>query len=438
MHRKDAEIEPAAGALEPPRTTLGSILWIGVATTLPVYRLIMTNVSALFPYAVLALIVLCIILGRVALPVFSRLWLLALLVVPMAAVVAGTTTSVVASAIVGIKVALLIGLSPFVIRYFALQDRHFVRRSLTGFLAVQTFSALAGLVQVTGVRILGRAANSGRANGLAVHPNVLGIMCALAIIVCIAALPRAHGSRRLVLLAVGTINVAALLATGSLSSLMAAVIGVAVLLVCMRITLRAALLVIGGATAAFVVLSTFGYDTTVLTGSVEQRIDVVTGVSDGVASLDVRERTYDFAWQSISDDPLTGVGMDGVNEATFDGSTVVHNYLLRGWYQGGLLLFAVLLAFTVAMIALIFRCLRRAQDGIPAATIAAMLTFAATSAFYDQQQYWLPILAAAAVIAPATRSTQQRRQPKRARSSTPTRTLPTLRTPTPVTGKSTV
>lgn len=425
MHQQDAEIETS-------RTTLGSALWIGVIATLPVYRLIMTNVSAAFPYAVLALILVCVMLGRVAMPIFPRLWLLAVLVVPMAAVIAGTTTSVVSSAIVGVKIAILIGLTPFVIRYFVVRDAWFIRRALTGFLAVQTLSAAAGLVQVTGVRILGREANSGRANGLAVHPNVLGIMCALAILICIAAIAKTTGSRRLLLIAVAVVNFAALFATGSLSSLIAAAVGSAVLLMCMRITLRAAIIGSVAVVVAFICLSALGYDTTVLTGSVGERIDVVTGVTDGVASLDVRERTYSFAWQSISDDPVTGVGMDGVNEATFDGSTVVHNYLLRGWYQGGFLMFSILLAFTVAMLILVVRSIRDAENGVAAATITTILTFAATSAFYDQQQYWLPILAAVAVITPRQRSTTKQR-PTRVRAPHAARSLPTPRILTPAT-----
>lgn len=414
MHQGDADFEVSERVQDSARITLGSALWIALAAILPVYRLVMTNVSALFPYVVLALIVLCVLLGRVAYPVFPRLWLGALVVVPMAAVIAGTTTSIIASAIVGVKIAILIGLGPFVIRYFVLQDRNFVRRALTGFVAVQTVSAAAGLVQVTGVTILGRAANSGRANGLAVHPNVLGIMCALTLLICIWALPRYRGGKRLLLVAVTAVNAAALFATGSLSSLLAAAIGAVVLLVCMRITVRAVLLLIGAATLAFVGLSVFGYDTTVLTGSVEERVDVVTGVSDGVASLNVRERTYDYAWQSISADPITGVGMDGVNEATFDSTTVVHNYILRGWYQGGFLLFATLAAFTIAMLVLVFRSIRDAENSVAAGTITTMLTFAATSAFYDQQQYWLPILLAVAVMPPKKKP---QKKPKRTSES---------------------
>lgn len=387
------------------QTTFLGALWVGVLSTVPVYRLIMTDVSPTYVYFVLALIVSCALLGRMSKPVFPNLWLAMLLVIPLASLISGTTTSVVASAIVGIKLALLVGLAPFVLRYLITHELRFLRRACVGFLLVQTSSAAAGLIQAGGATILGREANSGRANGLAVHPNVLGVMCALAIVICLALLPRMRGWPRFLLIVVAAINVAGLVATGSLSSLIAAGVGLAVLLICMRITLRAAVIGIAGATVALSGLYMLGYDSTLVTSGIEERVDVVTGVSDGVASLDIREQTYKYALNSILDDPLTGVGMDGANEATYDGSTVVHNYLLRGWYQGGLLMFIIILAFTAAMFVIIFRSLRQSDHGIAVASIATMLTFAATSAFYDQQQYWIPLLVAVATVTPSSYQT---------------------------------
>lgn len=381
-------------------STLGSALWIVVAASLPVYRLLMTNVSTLIPYLVLALILVCVALGRVVVPVYAHLWLLALLMVPAAAIASGTTTSVIASSIVGVKLAIVIGISPFVLRYFVHTDPKFLRRVIIAFLAVQAVSAAAGLIQVTGVSILGRAANSGRANGLAVHPNSLGLMCTIALLVSIALISSGSTRVKVVLVGSALLNAAALLATGSLSSMLAFVVGVVVLLIALRITFRTLVISAAGSVVALLGLSAFGYNTTMLTGGVEQRVDDVTGASDGVASLDLREKTYSHAWQSISGDPLTGVGMDSTNEGTFDGKTVVHNYLLHVWYQGGLLLFILFVAITLAMVVLVFKSLRDANNGLAAATIAAMLTFAATSAFYDQQQYWLPIMVAVAAIAP--------------------------------------
>ncbi|MDI9915079.1 O-antigen ligase family protein [Rhodococcus sp. IEGM 1379] len=380
---------------------IGAASWIGIAAILPIYRLIMTDMSALLPYVVLALLVACTLLGQVRTPINLALWILMILTIPMAAAVSGTSTSVIASSYVGVKLALFVGLTPFVLRHFIVTDKNFLRRALTAFVGVQSLSAAAGLVQLTGVNIVGRSANSGRANGLAVHPNVLGIMCTLAMLICIAALTHHLGRTRLLLCCLILLNAAALVATGSLSSMLAAAAGLCVLLVCMRVTAKAVILLVAGATVALFGLTLFGYDTNVLTGSVEERVNVVTGASnDGVASLSIRQATYDFAWQYIKSDPLIGVGMNSTNEGTFDGKTVVHNYLLHGWYQGGILLIAVFVALTVAMTVLVLRCIATGSNSVAAATITAMLTFAATSAFYDQQQYWLPILVAVATVNP--------------------------------------
>lgn len=385
-----------------PQTTVNATLWIVVAATLPIYRLIATDFSARLPYALIALVVVCALLGQVRIPSNPALWILALLTISMAAVISGTSTSIVASSYVGLKLAVFIGLTPFVLRYFIVTDINFLRRALTAFVAVQSLSATAGLVQLTGVQILGRDANSGRANGLAVHPNVLGVMCTLAILICIGALAKRSGRDRFILWGLVGLNAAALVGTGSLSSMLAAGMGVCVLLLCMRVTAKAAMLIASGVTIAYFALTVFGYDTTVLTGTVEDRVNTVTGVSeDGVASLSIRQATYDFAWKYIESDPWVGVGMNSTNEGTFDGKTVVHNYLLHGWYQGGILLFAVFAAVTVAMTLLILRCIATGSNPVAAATITAMLTFAATSAFYDQQQYWLPILVAVAAIGPS-------------------------------------
>lgn len=56
--------------------------------------------------------------------------------------------------------------------------------------------------------------------------------------------------------------------------------------------------------------------------------------SGGVASAEIRFQTYNHALSYISRDPVVGVGMDSMNQSTVALDLVVHNYLLRGWYQG--------------------------------------------------------------------------------------------------------
>jgi O-antigen ligase len=389
------------------KATVDSTLWIGVVAITPVYRLIQADYTALLPYAVLALLGASVAMGRLARPPAPAVWIASLGVIPMAALVSGTSTSVVQSLSVGIKLALLVGLTPFVLCYYVRRDPLFLRRAVIAFLTVQTLSSMVGLVQLSGVVVLGRGANQGRANGLAAHPNVLGMMAVIAIVACVGLLKTKETTRRSTIVGVLAVNAAALVATGSLSSMLSLGVALVVQLLCMRITFKAVFIMVLTAAVVGVGLMAVGVGPTSLADGVVHRVNVVTGASDdGVASLDVRERTYDFALGSIDSDPLTGVGMDQTNEGTYDGKTVVHNFLLRSWYQGGLLLLGAVVAMTVALLRIVVSSILHGRSGIPAAIITSIITFAATSAFYDQQQYWLPLLFAVAMTMPKAPVTQ--------------------------------
>ncbi|MBM4492979.1 O-antigen ligase family protein [Rhodococcus hoagii] len=309
-----------------------------------------------------------------------------------------TSSSVLQSAYVGIKLGLLVGLTPFIIRYYSLERQSFTRYALTGFLAVQSMSAAAGLAQLAGASVAGLRANAGRANGLAIHPNVLGIMAAIAILVSFVLIHRTTGRTRLLAWGVIILNVAALIGSGSLSSMLSLAAGAVVLLVAMRATTRTVIRTCAAVVMCSALALTLGYNPSAAIDPIEGRVNTVLGLSnDGVASLSIRESTYEFAIDSIRSDPLIGVGMDSMHEGTFNGVTVVHNYLLRAWYQGGLLLFVTFLIVTIAMLGLACRSMISTRDGLQAAVITAVIVFGLTSAFYDQQQYWLPLLFAVAV-----------------------------------------
>ncbi|WP_430334167.1 O-antigen ligase family protein [Rhodococcus sp. ACT016] len=326
--------------------------------------------------------------------------------IPLASVIAGSSSSVLSSTYVGIKLGLLVGLTPFIIRYYAVERESFMRSSIVGFLTVQSISAAVGIVQLTGASVAGLRANSGRANGLAIHPNVLGIMAAIAILVAFDLVHKTTGRNRTLAWAVIVLNVAALIGSGSLSSMLSLAAGAVVLLVATRATTKTVLRVCAAVVMCSALALALGYDPSVAIDPVEGRVNTVLGVSnDGVASLSIRESTYNFAIDHIRADPLIGVGMDSMHEGTFNGLTVVHNYLLRSWYQGGILLFATFVIISVAMLGLVGRSLATSRNGLQSAVIAAVIAFGLTSAFYDQQQYWLPLLFAVAVTnLPAART----------------------------------
>jgi hypothetical protein len=117
--------------------------------------------------------------------------------------------------------------------------------------------------------------------------------------------------------------------------------------------------------------------------------------------------TYDWAWRHIAIDPLVGVGMDPMNAGTYNGDTPVHNYLLHAWYQGGLLFVGWLAVVTVVLATLVYRSARKQDSLSGGLLVVVVVTFAMTSAFFDQQQYWLPLLFGVALFEPARRDRTQ-------------------------------
>lgn len=389
-----------------PQISFGALVWVLVFSTLPIHKLI-TNQTGLYTYLVLGLIIGFALLGRVARPPGAALWAVCIPLILVASLLSGIYSSIPRSLIVGAQLSIVVGIAPFVLRYYVLNSAKFTRYSLVGFLIVQTLSSIAGLIQLTGVSVFGMVANSGRANGLATHPNILGLMASLAVLLCLAGAYRSRGRLRLLSIAAATVNLAALIASGSLSSMLSLAGGVIVLLLASRATVRTIALSAIFAVSLTVGGALLGFEYTIFTDPVEGRVNTVLGISDdGVASVSIRQATYEFAIESIQNDPISGVGMDPMNQGTFNATTVVHNYLLRSWYQGGVLLFAALASITVFFICRVLRSIAKGSESLQSAAIATIIIFALTSAFYTQQQYWLPLIFAAAHLAKTPRHTQ--------------------------------
>jgi hypothetical protein len=341
-------------------------------------------------------------LRRTARPAGLPVWWAAAVLVPAAGVLSGLVSSLPASLLEAVQLTVLCALAPAVFRYDILRTRGFLTWVVAAFLGSQTLSAAVGLYLFAGTAGTLRAALFGRAKGLAGHPNTLGIMCVIALLVALSSLGGASPRVRAGLWAVITLNAMALVATGSLSAMLAGVLGAAVLAVGRR-RVALALAVSGVALLAGTVLALGGSS---IAGFLAHRVAAVfgAGISTDRASLAVRLRTYRWAFAHIAQDPLRGVGMDGLNSGTYDGDTVVHNALLRAWYQGGFLLFAWFLAVTVVLLVLTLRAMTSRQGVGAAAVIAASGAYAATSAAFVKPQYWLPLLFAVALLPAAAGS----------------------------------
>jgi O-antigen ligase len=369
--------------------------WLPISRTATVYGLVAAPLHRV-SYVVIAALLLSASLRQVARPVALPLWLSAAVVVPTAGFVSGHASSVNASVVVAMQFAAVCVLAPAVFRFHILHTRMFLPWVLGAFLVSQSLSSAAGLLQLTGVPVLGAEALFDRSTGFAGHPNTLGLMAAIALIVAAALLNSASGTLKAALWCLLLINGFALIATGSLSAMLAGVAGLAVLLVGRRRALAAILIL--AIAWALSTLSTVG--STWLFSFVRHRIAVVTGEAHlaGDASLEVRLLTYQWALEHISRDPIFGVGMDTLNSGTFNGVTEVHDFLLHAWYQGGLLLFVWFVAVTAVVLWGVVRSMTTHDAAGSAAVAAALIAFAATSAFFVQDQYWLPLVFAIAMF----------------------------------------
>lgn len=373
-------------------------LWVLVIAITPLQQLLYELVSSQVRILPAAAAILSLFLGRVARHRLQGLFLVSAILILAAGFISGENSNTGDSMTVAASFAVLIALVPAALQFQVRHYGSFVKYSVAAVLLVQTASSAAGVAQLAGAEFFGVGAREGRVNGLAYHPNVLGLMAALAVLVLLD-LIRRRAINRLVLFIALAINGFALILTASLSSALTLAAGLAFFLV--RLSGRARVIAILGAIAVVLMgLVASGWNlVTLLPDAFSERVSDVTAAEDGdVGSLVIRFQTYEWAWASISSDPLVGVGMDASNQGTITDSLVVHNYLLRGWYQGGVLLFAALVSLSVGLVSLAVRSMKFTDYTAPAAVVMALLVFAMTSAFYTQSSYWLPILIAVAFM----------------------------------------
>ncbi|MCI2956077.1 O-antigen ligase family protein [Agromyces atrinae] len=380
---------------------LFDLAWIVIIASLPVFRTLQAVVGDNLVVLIHSFIVVCVVFRCVRRPIFAPVWVIAAILIPIAGLVAGTATSPVASLRTAIGITIMVGLFPFVARYLVVERRHALIAGVVGFVAVQTVSSVVGIVQAqTGIELFGNIARDGRANGLAGHPNVLALMAMIAVLVSLAALAHVAGrfARSIILISIA-LNLFALLESGSLSALLVLGVGMIVLLVRLPSLWKLILTVAIVGAVVVLLLAWSGMTVSAFVEETQGRILAVTGEADGMGSWQIRQETWAIGWDRIQSSPLIGWGMDGTNQAVY-GSIVVHNVILRAWYQGGFILFAVFALLTLTFLAAIFARRSGRFHPIAAALIAAIWGFAMTSAFYNELHYWVPIILAVALIGP--------------------------------------
>ncbi|MDV7132546.1 O-antigen ligase family protein [Williamsia muralis] len=377
-------------------TSVNEWIWIVIALGVPVYRSLPDSIAQLWTLGTLGVILLSAVFLNLARPIYPRVWFLC-----GSCVVAATFTAVndlggfTDNLYVGVQLSLLLGVAPFVLAR-AVKTPGFIPRVCYAFMIAQTVSAAAAILQVSGRSVFGQAVVNDRAPGLAGHPNVLGVMSSIALVLLLhAALTRSR--RKLMLVVLLLINLGGLLATGSLSSMLAAAVGLTVAALAMRVRVKQVAWTVAAALSAFFVAVNFtGFGERLQNPT--ERLLQVTGQTEAVSTLDIRGETYSFAWDWISQNPFLGVGLAAHQAVSFDNATVVHNVFLRSWYQGGFLLALAIGVIIIAAIVLAFRSVTFGRDGAAAGILVAVMVFACTSAFFEQAYYWLPALLAFAAI----------------------------------------
>lgn len=371
--------------------------WVVVIASIPVQQLIYVETGPTIRYLPVLLCLVSAGLGRFAqyrgLPGTVAFGLLAL----AGGLVSGFSTTVAASVTVAVWLALLVALVPGCLLFQLRRTDRFAMFATAGFLIVQSISALAGVLQSVGVSVLGFAARGGRVNGLAYHPNILGLMAVLAVIVCLGLAVAGRG-RRPILGSLIVLNIGVLLLSGSLSALLSLVVA----LLCFAAIVRPWMLVLGaGAVLAIGValVGVGGADPLAVLPGVSDRAEEVVGASgEGVASFLVRLDTYGFAIDRIGESPIVGTGMDPAGQATVTDDLVVHMMILRAWMQGGIFFLVAVAGLVISLAMVAVRAAATRELVGAAAVVVAMLVFGMTSTFYNQPHYWLPVLASVAYL----------------------------------------
>lgn len=374
---------------------LVAALVVSIFFFLPFSEALPSWASAAWAGAVFLVLLGCLAFGHGRKPVAHILWVGAAYLAAIGVVTSSAAAdSMRGHLVIGAQVLIFVAAGPFALRRLA-EVEGLPTRAVAAFLIGQSISATAGLAQAAGMTTMGFRAVNGRASGLAGHPNILGLLSGVAVVILLYLMFKTD-RRRWPLLTGLVLNIGALFASGSISAIIACGVGVFLFMWAARLSLRVPVLLTGAVFAALWLMDQL--DKAGIIRSPARRLAQVTGQTSDKSTLDIRQNTYAFAWEGIQKDPLYGRGLDAASGATFDYITLTHNILLRTWFQGGL---AMGLAFTLIVAAAAFVVLRAVlkwQDAAPAGVLAVLIGFSMTSAALQQGYFWLLILGAWALL----------------------------------------
>ncbi|WP_275572219.1 O-antigen ligase family protein [Mycolicibacterium vanbaalenii] len=377
-------------------------IWAAISLLLPINWALPSVVRAIWFVAIAAMLFVPVLFLRVARPLYSGIWIFAGFAALVSVLLTADATALEENLFVGSQIILLLGLGVFTLTYNVVADEYFCNRLGAAFVIGQSLSSFVALAQVMGfaVGVPAQITVDGRVGGLAEHQNTVGIMSTIAILLSmrIAFMSRKY---RLLAMAAVSVNLVGLVGSGSLTAVLALALGSIVLVLSMRDNLGK-ILVWGIPFAAILWLLAMATNVSGYLPSLTDRFRQVTGQSRGLGenTSEIRLQTYDVAWREIVEDPLFGVGLGHrfSEVSTSDGLHMVHNVLLRAWYQGGIFLVVAFALIIIAMLIVVFRAVAHRIYGAEASIFVAVLTYAALSPLLEQRHFWLPALLAWASI----------------------------------------
>lgn len=364
----------------------------------PIVRTFPGALNVAWNALVLLALFLAVVLGLLAPVRASAVWIFAGAASLVAAVATTQSTPLASNLVVGVHFAALFAIAPFFARWLWLNNPRVIRAGVASFLIVQTISSAAAIGQALGLTILDHSSYLGRSPGLAGHPNLMGVMAGVSLVLLLEVLRRSGRAKALLIAPLG-VNAAGLVVTGSISAMIATSLGVIIFLIASRVSVKYVIAAAGVLAIVGILLSASNSGDSEFRDPL-RRVSQVTGQTGEVSTLSARVGTVDAAWESIQRNPLIGVGLTDATAGTGADNTFVHNLPMRAWYQGGLPMFLGIGLLVVVALALAVWCAFRGRFAVHAGVIVVLLSFSLTSAFFDDSYYWIPVVTAFAAITP--------------------------------------
>jgi O-antigen ligase len=300
-----------------------------------------------------------------------------------------------------------------------LRDRRDLVTAMLCWALSATVNGLGALGQITGISMIAGPLEAHRATGFTGHPNDLGGAVAVALVPVLTLavrVPSRLGVMRVLKWIMLVVTAAALIVSGSVGGIVAAVLAGILWVTNPALGGRARMAIVLGLAAALLVTSTIGGTVT----SPEKRFLQVVGRPGSAPNAGSAQSRIDViigAWPRIRQNPFIGTGMGNNNLGVplLSNGVVqvdqVHNAFVAAWYETGIIGLAGLLLVLGAVLSLGWQAVLTARDRADrilgwalVCAFVAYIVYAMSAPLYFQQYGWF---AGALVVACGVRGVER-------------------------------